>query len=202
MRKFDATNDYYRVLGVNECATEAEIDKAYRRQARRRHPDFGGTDLEMTLLNEAHEVLGDAATRKLYDAERRPRSYAIDAPIFNSPPVSKSDILTIPSFAGRTVRLIAGSAASFVAGLIFLMNAEDSNEVSGAHSWLLRAVSLAFFAGGVVLAHSAGNSSSAQSTGAAASFPERLSAAKRGVIWALCFVALVFLMMIAYVRAV
>src|SRR4026208_807064 len=63
--------DYYKTLGIDKKATEAEIKKAYRKLARQYHPDKnpGNKEAEekFKLINEAHEVLGDPAKRKKYD---------------------------------------------------------------------------------------------------------------------------------------
>ena len=63
--------DYYKVLGVSKQATEKEIKQAYRKLARKYHPDVnpGDKDAEERFkeINEAHEVLTDPAKRKKYD---------------------------------------------------------------------------------------------------------------------------------------
>ena len=63
--------DYYKVLGLNKTATDAEIKKAYRKLARKLHPDLNPDDKEANLkfqqLNEANAVLSDPEKRKKYD---------------------------------------------------------------------------------------------------------------------------------------
>ncbi|MDN3656115.1 J domain-containing protein [Ferruginibacter paludis] len=63
--------DYYKILEVNKTATEADIKKAYRRLARKLHPDLNPNDKEahkkFQAINEANEVLSDTEKRKKYD---------------------------------------------------------------------------------------------------------------------------------------
>jgi len=63
--------DYYKVLGVNKTATEKDIKSAYRKLARKYHPDLNPNDNEANKkfqeINEANEVLTDAEKRKKYD---------------------------------------------------------------------------------------------------------------------------------------
>ena len=72
MERCDPGKDYYSVLGIAEDATAEEIVRGYRSRARELHPDRGGSEEEMKLLNEAHDVLGNEATRRQYDQQRRP----------------------------------------------------------------------------------------------------------------------------------
>lgn len=63
--------DYYDTLGVARGASQADIQRAYRKLARQFHPDVNkgkGAEEKFKLINEAHEVLGDAEKRKRYDA--------------------------------------------------------------------------------------------------------------------------------------
>ncbi len=68
-----ATNfkDYYTILGVSKTATPEEIKRAYRKIARKHHPDLnpGDKDAEAKFkdLNEANEVLSDPEKRQKYD---------------------------------------------------------------------------------------------------------------------------------------
>jgi len=63
--------DYYKILGVNKNASDAEIKKAFRKLARKYHPDVNPNDKEAERkfkeINEAYEVLGNAENRKKYD---------------------------------------------------------------------------------------------------------------------------------------
>ena len=63
--------DYYKVLGVAKNADEAEIKKAYRKLARKYHPDINPNDAgakkKFQEINEANEVLSDPEKRKKYD---------------------------------------------------------------------------------------------------------------------------------------
>ena len=63
--------DYYKALGVSKTATQDEIKKAYRKLARKMHPDLNPNDKEahkkFQEINEANEVLSDPEKRKKYD---------------------------------------------------------------------------------------------------------------------------------------
>ncbi|MBV9209968.1 MAG: molecular chaperone DnaJ [Acidobacteria bacterium] len=66
-----AKEDYYQVLGVKRDAKPEEIKKAYRRLARKYHPDVNPGDKSaeerFKLITEAHDVLSDAKKRQVYD---------------------------------------------------------------------------------------------------------------------------------------
>ncbi|MCM4153476.1 J domain-containing protein [Arenibacter sp. N53] len=63
--------DYYKILGLDKGASQSDIKKAYRKLARKHHPDVNPNDKEAEKkfkeINEANEVLADPEKRKKYD---------------------------------------------------------------------------------------------------------------------------------------
>lgn len=66
--------DFYKILGVPKDASDADIKKAYRKLARKHHPDqnqsTGGSDRMFKDISEAYSVLSDPEERQQYDAIR------------------------------------------------------------------------------------------------------------------------------------
>ncbi|MGY4537718.1 curved DNA-binding protein [Mucilaginibacter sp. UYNi724] len=63
--------DYYKILGISKTATDKDIKSAYRKMARKHHPDLNPNNAEAEKqfkeVNEANEVLSDPEKRKKYD---------------------------------------------------------------------------------------------------------------------------------------
>ncbi|WP_400262404.1 DnaJ domain-containing protein [Sphingobacterium sp. SG20118] len=63
--------DYYKVLGIDKTASIDAVKKAYRKLARKYHPDLNPNDeaakQKFQEINEANEVLSDSEKRKKYD---------------------------------------------------------------------------------------------------------------------------------------
>src|SRR5712671_5494977 len=69
------TKDFYSVLGVSSTASPDEIKKAYRKLAKKYHPDANASDAKagerFKEISEANTVLSDPEKRKQYDEMRR-----------------------------------------------------------------------------------------------------------------------------------
>jgi hypothetical protein len=153
MQKFDANKNYYAELGLGEDASKEDIDRAFRSEARKRHPDGGGSEEEMKSLNEAHDVLSDPETRKAYDAERAPPRIAYgSSAAFDPEAAFRAGTLKIPvkdiDFAG----LALGAAAAFGLGIPLLLLVELQWVF---FLWPLRLMALGTLVLGVLMAHSA-----------------------------------------------
>ncbi len=63
--------DYYKILGISNTASQAEIQKAYRKLARKHHPDMNPDDKtakdKFKKIQEAYDVLNDPQKREMYD---------------------------------------------------------------------------------------------------------------------------------------
>lgn len=154
IQRFDSSRDYYSVLGVSEDASKDDLDRAYRIEARKRHPDGGGSEEEMKSLNEAHDILSDAETRKAYDAERRPAPATnyVSSMAFDPDAASRAGTLKIPVTDPDLAGLLMGAAACFGLGIPLLLLVEMQWVFI---LWPLRLMSLGAIVLGVFLAHSA-----------------------------------------------
>jgi len=153
LRKFDSARDYYRVLGVKDDASKDDVDRAYRIQARKRHPDGGGSEEEMKALNEAHDILSDPETRRAYDAERTPKRISYTpANVFDPHAASRAGTLNIPVSDPDLAGLVMGALACFGLGIPLLLLVEMQWMF---FLWPLRIMALGALAVGVYMSHSA-----------------------------------------------
>ena len=74
------TKDYYKILGISENSTDQEIKSAYRKLARKWHPDVAGNSTDVVNkfkeINEAYEVLSDKVKKSEYDTINRFYNYS------------------------------------------------------------------------------------------------------------------------------
>ncbi len=101
-----STPDYYKTLGVPRTATADEIKKAFRKLARKHHPDAGGDEAKFKELNEAYEVLS-ATTRSARFTTSTARRTRTRSPRAGA---------AAKASTSRTSSAAAGPAASAAAG--------------------------------------------------------------------------------------
>ena len=68
---------YYKILGLPTKASAEEIKRAYRKQAKRWHPDLNSSSeasSQFVRINEAYEILSDPRKRAVYDNKQRVRA--------------------------------------------------------------------------------------------------------------------------------
>ena len=120
MSQPNVEKDYYSILDAGETASQDEIERLYKRLARRHHPDRGGDAEEMKAINEAYRVLGNPATRRAYDSRHQRSDDALsavdDAVNAVGAPLSPPSELLPNTVPGRLV----GALFFLLAGLLFL----------------------------------------------------------------------------------
>ena len=118
MRNPDVDKDYYFILGAEQTASQDEIERLYKRLARRHHPDRGGDAEKMKAINEAYRVLGNAYTRNAYDSQRAyPPNQRSDVAVRSvSSPLSRPSDVLPNTVSGQLV----GASFILLAGLAFL----------------------------------------------------------------------------------
>lgn len=167
MDLFDAKKDYYAIIGVKEDASRHDIERLYKRQAHKRHPDRGGTEEEMKALNEAYRVLGDHATRSEYDSHRL-RPAVQQAPIAVTAPAREVGVYG--QILSALLCVLLGLMLLFLVhfnGLWFL--------------WPLSVLALGVVCFGVLIAHSA--MTNARESFAASHPVRRFRAAQEIAFW-------------------
>jgi DnaJ domain len=153
IQKFDSSKDYYCVLGVSHDATDEELDRAYRLEARKHHPDGGGSEEQMKSLNEARDILRDADTRKAYDAARKPGQAVYQSSMaFDPEAASRAGTLKIPVSDSDFAGLVMGAIACFGLGIPLLLLVEMQWMF---FLWPLRIMALGALAVGVFLSRAA-----------------------------------------------
>ena len=65
------TENYYDILGVGENSTQEEIKKSYKKLAKEKHPDVGGSEDEFKKISVAYDVLGDEQKRNQDDMSKK-----------------------------------------------------------------------------------------------------------------------------------
>jgi hypothetical protein len=117
----DVEKDYYSILGAEETASQDEIERLYKRLARRHHPDRGGDAEEMKAINEAYGVLGNDLTRNTYDAQRQPHREPLSAAASSlTSPTPLLENTASGRFAGATFYLMAGLLFLFLLRVYYI----------------------------------------------------------------------------------
>ena len=118
--------DYYSVIGVSANADEDEMRAAYRAQARRLHPDLGGSAEAMKILNNAYETLSDPRTRRAYDSQRIENYADAQEPFI---PRSSTSCTFESRYTPRNARsiwwLVLGADCCLFLGLYFVLVAME-----------------------------------------------------------------------------
>ena len=155
MPKFDPRKDYYGELNISRQASSEEIERAYRAEARKRHPDGGGSEEAMKLLNEAHDVLSDLEARKAYDEERRatsPTASPLRPPTYDPYAASKAGTLKVPVSNADYSGLLVSALGCIGVGLMLLLLVELQWVF---FLWPLRILAIGALLAGVYMGHGA-----------------------------------------------
>jgi hypothetical protein len=139
--------DHYTTLGAGEDEGREEIERRYKRLARRHHPDRGGDEEEMKAVNEAWRVLGNADSRRDYDTARA-RPPRARAPYEAHVPVSSSPSAHADPLSGR----IVGALLCLFVGLVLLFMVKAHYVM---FLWPLALLALGVVAFGILMAHGA-----------------------------------------------
>lgn len=121
--------DYYRILGVSHTASARELKTAYRRLARRYHPDLHPDNPRaeevLKIVNQAYDVLSDAQQRRQYDAQTLSREYPQsttgNAPPHPATPVHPKSTRPYPDFTPRRASRSNSRTPTLHLKMVFLM---------------------------------------------------------------------------------
>lgn len=181
LQKYNSSRDYYGVLGVSADASKDDLDRAYRVEARKRHPDGGGSEEDMKALNEAHDILSDPETREAYDAERRPKVAMYQSSMaFDPEAASRAGTLKIPVADPDFAGLVMGAITCFGLGIPLLLLVETQWMF---FLWPLRIMALGALVVGVYLSHSALNLKQRKLKKAGHGSSRRLDAIRELLFW-------------------
>ena len=112
--------DYYSILGLDKNASADDIKKAYRRLARKYHPDVNPNDPEahakFQQINEANEVLSDPEKRKKYDAYGENWQHAEEYEQARQRQAQNGGFASGADFGGGSYRYDFGTDGDFGAG--------------------------------------------------------------------------------------
>ncbi|MEK6336502.1 MAG: J domain-containing protein [Acidobacteriota bacterium] len=169
--RFDEKKEYYAILGAGEDASPAEIDRLYKRLAHKRHPDRGGDEEDMKMLNEAYRVLRDDVSRSEYDSQRR-------APASKVTPMAVTSTARDVGASGQLLSALLCLALGVMLLLLVRFNGLW-------FLWPLSILALGVILFGIMIAHSA--MTNVRNSFAAAHPARRFRAAQEIVFWSLVF---------------
>lgn len=117
--------DHYAILGIAPNADEEQIRAAYRARARQRHPDLGGSAEQMTLVNNAYEVLRDPSSRMAYDVQRVTNYPQQDSFLPTRRASCSIEMDSVSHYTRRIWRLVLGADCCLFLGLYCVLVTMD-----------------------------------------------------------------------------
>lgn len=111
-----ATKDYYQVLGISRSASAEDIKLAYRRLARKYHPDVShipDAEEHFKAVNEAYETLGDSSKRRKYEQQQTARPAATDTTAKETTSTRKVDVAFFEEISQQDIADTRRSSAIF-----------------------------------------------------------------------------------------